>query len=72
MDASDSPLARAIAIVGGQQALGDAIGCSQQRVWWWLHRSRQVPAEYCYPIERATNGAVTASELRPDVFRAAA
>lgn len=33
----------------------------------WRHGTRQVPAERCPDIERATGGAVTCEELRPDV-----
>ena len=33
----------------------------------WKTGARQVPAERCPAIERATNGAVTCEELRPDV-----
>lgn len=63
-----SPLERACALLGGQKALGEALGVSQQRVWWWVRKSRQVPAEFCLPIERATSGVVQAEDLRPDVF----
>lgn len=33
----------------------------------WKAGIRRVPAERCPGIERATNGAVTCEELRPDV-----
>lgn len=33
----------------------------------WKNGSRQVPAERCIDIERATDGAVTCEELRPDL-----
>jgi len=64
-----TPLDKAIAAAGGQVALAQRIGVSQQRVSWWVRRSRgRVPAEFAKPIEQATNGRVTASALRPDVF----
>lgn len=63
----DSPLQRAVKIVGGQSALGRAVGVSQQAVWNWL-RMPQVPAEYAPKIEAATDGQVTRSDLRPDLW----
>ncbi|WP_019558508.1 helix-turn-helix domain-containing protein [Thioalkalivibrio sp. ALE12] len=53
---------------GGQSALAKACGVKQQHVWNWIHRDSRVPAERCMAIERATEGAVTARQLRPDVF----
>jgi len=34
---------------------------------WAFRPDKQVPAERCPAIERATGGAVTCEELRPDV-----
>ena len=59
---------KAVESAGGQAALARAVGVKQQHVWNWLNRDRRVPAERCADIERATNGAVTRAELRPDVF----
>lgn len=33
----------------------------------WRTKAREVPAERCPAIERATNGVVTCEELRPDI-----
>ncbi len=66
-----SPLQRAISFCGSQAELARRIGgtIKQPHVWGWLHRgARQVPAEHCAAIERATAGAVSRYELRPDVF----
>lgn len=64
-----SPLQKAIDIAGGQTALGKAIGRRQSTVRTWLKRADgRVPAEAARDIERATSGAVTAEELRPDIF----
>ena len=38
---------------------------SYQTVQQW--RATRVPAEYCSEIERATKGAVTCEDLRPDL-----
>jgi DNA-binding transcriptional regulator YdaS (Cro superfamily) len=59
---------RAVECAGTQVALAERIGVRQQHVWNWLNRDKRVPAEYCLPIERATHGAVTRYDLRPDVF----
>ncbi len=61
-----SALRRACEVVGGQSALGRAIGKKQSTIWNWLQRG--VPAEECPAIESATSGKVTRYDLRPDVF----
>lgn len=64
-----TPLQRAVKLLGGQSSAARALGISQQRVWVWLNRSPQrVPAEFCTAIEKCTQGAIRARELRPDVF----
>lgn len=67
-----SPLERAVAKLGDQSKLARAIGVKQAHVWYWLNKAKQVPAEHVLPIERATEGAVTRHELRPDLFGTAA
>jgi DNA-binding transcriptional regulator YdaS (Cro superfamily) len=64
----DSPLERAVQIAGGQTALADACGVKQGHVWHWLNRAKRVPAEQVLKIERATAGAVTRHDLRPDLY----
>lgn len=53
---------------GSAKKLADAIGRGvlRQNVEHWL-KSKRVPSDHCPAIERATNGAVTCEELRPDV-----
>jgi DNA-binding transcriptional regulator YdaS (Cro superfamily) len=64
-------LRRACEVTGGQLPLAKRIGVTQSMVWYWLERSKKgVPAEYAAAIERATDGAVKAHELRPDIFEA--
>ena len=63
-----SPLARAIEILGSQSATGRACGKSQSHVWWWLNRSKRVPAEHVIAIEKATEGKVSRHDLRPDLY----
>lgn len=57
---------RAVDIAGGQTQLARLIGVKQGHVWKWL-RMKRIPAERAIQIEVATNGAVTARELRPDL-----
>lgn len=65
-----APLQRAIEIAGGQSALARGIGTIQQNIWFWLNKANgRVPAEHCDAIERATAGAVTKQQLRPDIFK---
>lgn len=52
---------------GDNKELARAVGVSQVNVSLWKTGARQVPAERCPAIERATNGAVRCEELRPDV-----
>ena len=59
-------LNEAIRVTGGQAKLARAMGISTQTVHNWLSRGN-VPAERCIDIERATGGAVTCEELRPDL-----
>jgi len=61
-------LERAIELLGGQAALGKAVGKSQAHVWSWLHRSKRVPADMAIRVETATNGQVLRQELRPDLY----
>ncbi|MES1926538.1 helix-turn-helix domain-containing protein [Salinisphaera sp. T31B1] len=65
----DTPLKRAVDLVGTQSGLARKIGgdVKQQNVWLWLQRN-EAPAEHCIAIERACGGKVTRYELRPDVF----
>ena len=58
-------LERAIRIAGSQAALASICGVVQGAVANWKSRGN-VPPEYCPAIERATNGAVTRRDLRPE------
>lgn len=61
-----NPLQLAVKALNGQAALAGAIGVKQQHVWNWLNRPGQVPSDHCAAIEKATAGAVTRRDLRPD------
>ncbi|EDB6599164.1 helix-turn-helix domain-containing protein [Salmonella enterica subsp. diarizonae] len=47
--------------------LGKLIAVNASLISQWASGVRQIPAERCPEIEKATNGAVTCEELRPDV-----
>ncbi|WP_307608418.1 helix-turn-helix domain-containing protein [Variovorax boronicumulans] len=53
--------------VGGQASLARLLDVKPPTVNQWVKGERQVPAEQCPAIERATSGAVRCEELRPDV-----
>lgn len=57
---------RAINIAGNATRLANILGVSVQAVCFWRDGRRGIPAEKCTAIERATGGAVTRRDLRPD------
>ena len=63
-----TPLQRAIEICGSQSELARRIGGKVKpgHIHYWLKNS--VSAEACVGIERATHGAVSRHDLRPDLF----
>lgn len=46
--------------------LARKIGVSAAEIYQWKKGIRPIPVERCAAIERATNGAVTRRDLRPD------
>ena len=67
-------LKQAVDAAGGQSAFARLVSehlpnpITQAYVWNWLYRDDVIAAEYCNPIEKATGGAVKASQLRPDLW----
>jgi DNA-binding transcriptional regulator YdaS (Cro superfamily) len=61
-------LERAVAIVGSQSALARKLGLKQAHIWNWLNKTKRVPGEAVLGIEAATDGKVTRTELRPDLY----
>lgn len=51
---------------GSSIALAKTLQVSQPTVSDWCTGKKRVPVERCAAIERATNGAVTRKDLRPD------
>jgi DNA-binding transcriptional regulator YdaS (Cro superfamily) len=62
-----SPIDRAIALAGSEARLAEATGFSQAAINKAKHRGH-VSAEMTLEIHRFTDGAVAASELRPDLW----
>lgn len=52
---------------GSRTKLAQAISVHQVLISQWALGRRQVPADRCPDIEKATGGKVTCEELRPDV-----
>jgi DNA-binding transcriptional regulator YdaS (Cro superfamily) len=61
-----NPIKRACDEVGGRNALARLIGVSPSYVSQLIAGDRPIPVERCPEIERATSGAVTRRDLRPD------
>lgn len=60
-------LERAIAFAGSEAKLGSLTGYSQNAIWY-AKRNGRVSAELASAIDRVTNGIISKSEMRPDVF----
>lgn len=59
-------VSEATKIVGSRAKLARQLGVSGEAVRKW--EINRPPAERCRAIERATQGAVTVHDLRPDLF----
>lgn len=59
------PILKACVAVGGVSRLAGLLSVTPPTVSQWVSGRRQVPAERCPAIEKATG--VTCEELRPDV-----
>jgi DNA-binding transcriptional regulator YdaS (Cro superfamily) len=61
---------QAISLAGSQGKLAKSIGRSQNAIWHAKSTGR-ITAEMALSIDRATSGAVSRHQLRPDVYGAA-
>lgn len=59
-------LCEAVERAGSQSAIARALGVAQPTVWKWLHKSKQLPAEYVLTAERLYG--VSRHLLRPDIY----
>ncbi|WP_323120012.1 transcriptional regulator [Burkholderia alba] len=57
---------KACDLVGGKAALARLLGVKPPTVQQWANGARPVAVDRCVAIERATKGAVSRIELRPD------
>lgn len=55
-----------VSVRGARMKLANDIGAHASDVSDWSSGARPVPVHYCLAIERATHGAVTRRDLRPD------
>lgn len=53
---------------GTAASIAKAVSVHPVMVTQWANRLKDVPPERCLPIERATGGAVTRADLRPNDF----
>lgn len=60
-------IARAVTQIGGQSILARLIGVKPQAVQQWVNAG-VCPAKRAIQVEKATNGAVSRFELRPDLY----
>lgn len=61
-------LLKAVKIAGSQSELARRLGVRQSTLWCWMYRNRKpFPAEYCAKLEKATDGIVKKSDVRPDL-----
>jgi DNA-binding transcriptional regulator YdaS (Cro superfamily) len=60
-------LDQAVVVMGTQSRLAQAIGIRSPSISGWRAVGK-VPIARCEAIERATSGAVTRSDLRPDIW----
>lgn len=70
MNSENTPIRRACVICGSASVLAQAVNKSPQFISQMVKGTRQVPAELCPEIERATRergSPVLCEELRPDV-----
>jgi DNA-binding transcriptional regulator YdaS (Cro superfamily) len=61
-------LRRAVSLIGSQAKLARVVKRAQPSVWFILTHKSRCPADWCLAIEHATQGRVTAHELRPDLY----
>ncbi|EAX3299503.1 helix-turn-helix domain-containing protein [Salmonella enterica subsp. enterica serovar Muenchen] len=67
MKKENPALKHACESIGGQAFMSRCLGVTPPTINQWIKGVRQIPAERCPEIEKATGGAVTCEELRPDV-----
>lgn len=69
--AKETPIQKAIRLVGGVVRAAEICETSRQTVYKWKKGLHPVTWEAAQALDEATQGAVTKEELRPDVYAAA-
>lgn len=62
----EHPIKRAAHVIGSYSALARLLGVTRGAVFQYKFPDRKVPAKHCLTIERATSGAVSRRDLRPN------
>ncbi len=60
-----SKIKEAVEAAGGPSAVAELLGVSVQAVCFWRDGKRSFPPEFCAPLEKACNGSVSRSDMRP-------
>lgn len=68
MELGIEALRRAKEKLGSEAALAEVVGVRQPSVNYILNSGKKVPAEWCIPVETATEGEITRHQLRPDLY----
>lgn len=57
---------KVVSFFGNKYRMAKALEIGYMRVQQW--EKRQIPTDWAVKIEKATNGALTRAEIRPDIF----
>lgn len=58
----------AVRLFGSQTEFAKIVGVKQPSVFSWMSGKTKPSAKNAIQIEKATNGALTRAEIRPDIF----
>jgi DNA-binding transcriptional regulator YdaS (Cro superfamily) len=63
-----SHIEEAVALLGSQRKVAEAVGCSQQYISLLIKDGGKITAEMSLALDRATDGRVSKHRTRPDIF----
>lgn len=64
----EQKISDALSLFKSQTEFAKTLGVKQPSVFCWLSGKTKPSAASAIKIERATNGAITRAEIRPDIF----